>query len=160
MKPILRRGALAFVLGLGLSPAVALSSHDCSVKYQAAKTDGSLGDRKYSDFRKAECGATATAPTPATTASLVSAPAAPAPTTTARSAPSPTRMAPAPAPAGAARYPTAISPQYSSETAGKGRMHTCLDAYKTAKVAGTLGDVKWIQKGGGYYSACNAAMKG
>lgn len=158
MKPTLLLCAL--VLGLGLSPAMALSSHDCSVKYQAAKTDGSLGDRKYSDFRKAECGVTATAPAPATTAAPAPAPAASASATTARTAPAPTRMAPAPVPVGSARYPTAISPQYSSESAGKGRMHTCLDAYKASKAAGTLGDVKWIQKGGGFYSACNAAMKG
>ena len=57
-------------------------------------------------------------------------------------------------------YPSAIDPKYSSESAGKGRMHTCLDSYKAAKASGTLGDAKWIQKGGGYYSACNAHLKG
>jgi hypothetical protein len=39
-------------------------------------------------------------------------------------------------------------------------MHTCLDAYNAAKAGGTLGGTKWIEKGGGYYSACNARLKG
>lgn len=38
-------------------------------------------------------------------------------------------------------------------------MHTCLDSYNAAKAAGTLGDAKWIQKGG-YYSVCNARLRG
>ncbi len=39
-------------------------------------------------------------------------------------------------------------------------MHTCLDSYNAAKAAGTLGGMKWIEKGGGYYSACNRQLKG
>ncbi|MGE3227066.1 MAG: hypothetical protein AB7I72_23525, partial [Parvibaculaceae bacterium] len=36
--------------------AKGLSMKDCSAKYQAAKDAGTLGDRKWNDFRKAECG--------------------------------------------------------------------------------------------------------
>ena len=80
---------------------------------------------------------------------------APATTTTA------SRSAPTPAPSlGSAAYPRAIDPKYAEESAGKARMHTCLDSYKAAKAAGTLGDAKWIEKGGGYYSACNKQLKG
>jgi hypothetical protein len=57
-------------------------------------------------------------------------------------------------------YPSAIDPKYAKESAGKARMHTCLDSYNAAKAAGTLGDAKWIQKGGGYYSECNKRLKG
>ncbi len=39
-------------------------------------------------------------------------------------------------------------------------MHTCLDSYKAAMASDTLGGMRWIQKGGGYYSACNAHLKG
>ena len=42
------------------SPAQALTAQECSAKYQAAKTAGTLGDQKWNDFRKAQCGADAT----------------------------------------------------------------------------------------------------
>src|SRR5262244_1913542 len=73
---------------------------------------------------------------------------------------------PAPTPAtapkatGNAVFPTALSPKYSGESAGKARMHTCLDQYNANKVANANGGLKWIQKGGGYYSECNKQLKG
>jgi hypothetical protein len=42
---------------------------------------------------------------------------------------------------------------------GKARMHTCLDQYKPNKANNANGGLKWIQKGGGYYSACNKRLK-
>src|SRR5258708_16059098 len=45
------------------SPAQALTTHECSAKYKAAKAAGTLGDQKCNDFRKAQCGADPT-PTP------------------------------------------------------------------------------------------------
>lgn len=33
-------------------------------------------------------------------------------------------------------------------------MHTCLDQYNTNKTGTGNGGLKWIQKGGGYYSEC------
>lgn len=142
------------VLGLlalgaaGAGPAHALSMKECSAKYQEAKKAG--GTLSWSDFRKAQCGTEASA-----------APAAPPATAPAAAPPAPAaKSAAAPAAAGSVSYPTAVDPKYAKETPGKARMHTCLDAYNAAKAAGTLGDVKWIQKGGGYYSACNAKLKG
>ena len=65
--------AVSGVAALAASaPAQALTTQECSAKYQAAKKDGSLGTMKWNDFRKAQCGADATA-TPA------AAPAAPPP---------------------------------------------------------------------------------
>ena len=55
--------------------------------------------------------------------------------------------------------PKAIDKKYASETPGKGRLHTCVDSYHANKDAGTLNDLKWIQKGGGYWSLCNTALK-
>ncbi|MCJ2097411.1 hypothetical protein [Methylobacterium sp. E-046] len=163
-RPLLSTALLALGLGALTAPAAALSAKDCSVKYQAAKQAGTLNGQKWNDFRKAECGsppdaATTTVPNPvAASAAKPSAP-APAPTTTAAR---PTATA-APAPSattGSAAYPSAVDPKYAKESAGKARMHTCLDSYNAAKAAGTLSDAKWIQKGGGYYSACNAQLKG
>jgi hypothetical protein len=53
-----------------------------------------------------------------------------------------------------------VSPKYSNESAGKARMHTCLDQYNANKAANGNGGLKWIQKGGGYYSECNKQLKG
>src|SRR6478672_12877138 len=43
------------------SSAQALTTQECSAKYQAAKAAGTLGGQKWNDFRKAQCGADATA---------------------------------------------------------------------------------------------------
>jgi hypothetical protein len=118
-----------------------------------------LAGMKWNDFRKAQCSdmaaPTATAPTPA--------PSSPAPVTATKPAPvapTPTIAArPAPLPTGNASFPTAISPKYASESAGKARMHTCLDQYKLNKTTGANGGLNWIQKGGGYYSECNKRLK-
>ncbi len=60
------------------APAQALTTQECSAKYQAAKAAGTLSGQKWNDFRKAQCGADAT---PA------AAPAAPAAPTAAAPAP-------------------------------------------------------------------------
>jgi hypothetical protein len=155
-RPILSATLLVLGAGILATPASALSAKDCSVKYQAAKQAGTLNGQKWNDFRKAECGsapdaATNTVPNPV--AAGTAKPTAPAPTTTAA------RPTTAPAAIGSAAYPSAVDPKYAKESAGKARMHTCLDSYNAAKAAGTLGDAKWIQKGGGYYSVCNARLK-
>ncbi|PNG26568.1 hypothetical protein CR492_07740 [Methylocella silvestris] len=66
----------------------------------------------------------------------------------------------APVAAGAAVFPAAISAAYASEKPGKQRMKTCLDQYHANKATGGNAGLKWIQKGGGYYSQCNARLKG
>ena len=134
------------------APAHALTSQECSAKYQAAKTAGTLNGQKWNDFRKAQCGADAT---PATTAAAPAAPPA-APTAKQEAAPS----AAAPAAVGNAVFPNAVDPKYAKESAGKGRMHTCVDQYNANKTSNGNGGLKWIQKGGGYYSECNKRLKG
>ncbi|OWJ60800.1 hypothetical protein, partial [Inquilinus limosus] len=65
----------------------------------------------------------------------------------------------APAAAGNAVFPTAVSSKYANETPGKARMHTCLDQYNANKANNGNGGLRWIEKGGGYYSQCNARLK-
>jgi hypothetical protein len=130
-------------------PAEALSLKECSVKYKEAQAAGTLNGRKWAEFRKAECGATAAATT------------APAPATTPPAAAPKAATAPASAaPASAAVFPTAVSPKYSSEKPGRARMHTCLDQYRANKAGNANGGMRWIQKGGGYYSECNKRLRG
>lgn len=131
--------------------AQALTTQECSAKYQAAKSAGTLNGQKWNDFRKAQCGADATS----AAAPAAAAPAAPAPKEAKKEA------APAPAaPSGPAVFPSAVDPKYSKESSGKARMHTCVDQYNANKASGGNGGLKWIQKGGGYYSECNKKLKG
>jgi hypothetical protein len=139
------------------SPARALTTQECSAKYQAAKTAGTLNGQKWNDFRKAECAADATAAPAATPAA---APAAPKAVEAKPKAPEAAPAAAPAFPAGPAMFPAAIDPKYSKETAGKGRMHTCVDQYNANKTTNANGGLKWIQKGGGYYSECNKKLKG
>jgi hypothetical protein len=37
-------------------------------------------------------------------------------------------------------------------------MQTCLDQYRADKASGGNGGLKWIEKGGGYYSECNKRL--
>jgi pyruvate/2-oxoglutarate dehydrogenase complex dihydrolipoamide acyltransferase (E2) component len=143
-----------FVAFAATSPVQALTTQECSAKYQAAKTAGTLAGQKWNDFRKANCGADATA-TPAAAPAAAPAP-APAPKEAKKEA------APAAAPAapsGPAVFPSAVDPKYAKETAGKGRMHTCVDQYNANKTSNGNGGMKWIEKGGGYYSECNKKLK-
>ncbi|WP_424628170.1 hypothetical protein [Bradyrhizobium sp. SYSU BS000235] len=147
---VLLTGAATFAA----MPAQALTAQECSAKYQAAKSAGTLGGQKWNDFRKSQCGADAAPAAAATEAPKAAAPKEQA--TKSATAPA----AAAPAAAGAAVFPTAIAPKYSSETPGKGRMHTCVDQYNANKAANANGGLKWIQKGGGYYSECTKRLKG
>ena len=143
------------------SQANALTAKECSAKYQAAKTAGTLGGQKWNDFRKAQCGADATA-APTAAAPAAAAPAAApkeAKKEAAKKEAAKEAAAPA-APSGPAVYPNAVDPKYSKETAGKARMHTCVDQYNANKAANANGGLKWIQKGGGYYSECTKKLKG
>jgi hypothetical protein len=145
------------VWALPAPTAQALTLKECSEKYRAAQAAGTL-KLKWNDFRKSECGPTASA------APAAAPPAAPAPATQ----PAPQRAErPARPPAttgigspSQAVFPTAVSPKYSSESAGRARMHTCLDQYNANKASNRNGGLNWIQKGGGYYSECNKHLKG
>ena len=154
-------GLAAFAM---TSQANALTAQECSAKYQAAKTAGTLGGQKWNDFRKAQCGADATA-APAAAAPAAAAPAAEpkeaAKKESKKEAKAAAKEAAAPvAPSGPAVYPNAVDPKYSKETAGKARMHTCVDQYNANKATNGNGGLKWIQKGGGYYSECSKKLKG
>jgi hypothetical protein len=56
-------------------------------------------------------------------------------------------------------FPKEIAPQYASEPPGKARLRTCLDQYNANKASDANGGLKWIEPGGGYFSACNNRLK-
>lgn len=142
------------------APAQALTSQECSAKYQAAKKDGSLGTMKWNDFRKAQCGADATPAAAPTAAAPAAPPPAAEPKTAAKKEAAPA-AAPGPTmPMGNAVFPGAVDAKYAKESAGKARLHTCVDQYNANKTTNGNGGMKWIEKGGGYYSECNKKLKG
>lgn len=177
---------IAAVLGVTLmaaiaaSPAQAVTMTQCSALYQAAQTAGALNGLKWNDFRKANCSTTSAAPA-AAAAVVAPATAVPKASTSAKAA---TPKVPAAVNSAAAEpnlantdnmaepaatraiaprgviFPRAVEAQFSSESAGKARMHTCLDQYRQDKAANGLGSMTWIQAGGGYYSICNTKLKG
>jgi hypothetical protein len=156
---------------LAFSPAQALTMPECSAKYKAAQTAGTLNGQKWNDFRKAECG-DAAKPAAATTAAPAAAEAKPAEAKPSDVKPSDVKPSdvkpaaaakpatPAPVATGPATFPTAIDPKYAKETPGKARLHTCVDMYNANKSGTGNGGLKWIQKGGGYYSECTKRLKG
>jgi hypothetical protein len=137
--------ALLGAVALQGGSAHALTMRECSAKYQAAKESGTLNGMKWNDFRKAECGATATAaPAPG---------AAPAPSAGSVRPPSTGYV-------GNAVFLNAVSSKYANKSAGKARFYTCLDQYRANKADNGNGGLRWIQRGGGYYSECNKHLKG
>ncbi len=161
MKTLLFSTALALMTaGLAAAPASALTMKECSVKYQDAKKANTLKGQKWNDFRKANCADDDASENDA--AAAVTDTPAPAATPAATTAGKPAAATPA-KPAGKAKaavFPKAVSTKYSDETAGRARLKTCADQYNANKAANANGELKWIEKGGGYWSQCNAKLKG
>jgi hypothetical protein len=163
-------GAVALI-GLGsVARAEESALQQCADKWQAAKTAGATGGLTYLQFSskcRADLKAAAPAATPA--APTAAAPAEAAPTAPAApAAAAPTKRAArakpaapeAPAAAGSAVLPSAINPAYSNLKPGDARRKTCSEQYEANKSTGGNAGLKWTQKGGGYYSLCNAKLKG
>src|SRR3569832_116234 len=125
---VLFSAALAAFATMGVDQGFALSTKECSVKYQAAKTGGTLNGQTWAEFRKKECAGAEGA---------------------AEEMPAPAAADTSKAASGIV-FPKSVDAIYAKETAGRARMHTCLDQYRANKGTGSNGGLKWIQKGGGY----------
>jgi hypothetical protein len=118
------------------SSAHALTITECSAKYNDAKAAGTLNGAGWNDFRKSQCDlapAKRSARAPGSDVTVVAANAV---------------------------FPTGVDAKYSSEKTGRARRKTCLDQYKANKATNANGGLKWLQKGGGYYSQCVKKLKG
>ncbi|MGC2178005.1 MAG: hypothetical protein WA650_07260, partial [Bradyrhizobium sp.] len=87
--------ASGFAAVIATAPAQALTSQECSAKYQAAKSGGTLNGMKWNDFRKAQCGADAT---PMAAPAAQAAPPPPVAAAKPKAAPTTTAAAPPAAP--------------------------------------------------------------
>jgi hypothetical protein len=57
-------------------------------------------------------------------------------------------------------FPSMIAPKYSGESTDKARTLTCADQFNANKATNANDGMKWIEKGGGYYSECVSRLKG
>jgi hypothetical protein len=140
----------------GAQSASAMTSKECGANYQAAKKAGTLNGQSWKDYRAAHCTSASADTAPSATAATTAT--TPVATPAAEAAAMPAKTPPASS--GSAVFPSKIDPKYASLKAGTGRMKTCDDQYKLNKATGGNGGMKWIQKGGGYYSACSKHLKG
>jgi hypothetical protein len=134
-KFLFAAAAIAAVVAVQ-SSAQALTITECSAKYKDAKAAGTLNGATWNDFRKSQCDLT--------------------PRKRSASAPGPDVAVVA----ANAVFPTAVDSKYSSEKPGRARRKTCLDQYKANKATNANGGLKWLQRGGGYYSQCVKKLKG
>ncbi len=142
-------------------PAQALSMKECSIKYKAAQASGDAAGMSWSDFRKAECSAKAAEDTAEDAADPVTKDAKAAAKADSKPEKQPKKTeAESKALSGKTTFPSSTAAKFSTETPAKARMHTCLEQYHANKDRGTLGGMRWIEKGGGYFSLCNAKLKG
>ncbi|AQS84113.1 MAG: hypothetical protein ABF876_13660 [Acetobacter aceti] len=140
----------------------AVTAKECHAKFKAAKEGGTLAGQSYKDFKAAQCaGAESESESDEKTADTAPAttPAAGAVAETKTESKSKTTST-ASTYTGNAVFPSKVSSKYSSLSAGKARMKTCLDQYHANKAGGGNGGLAWIQKGGGYYSVCTKRLKG
>src|ERR1041385_4260442 len=117
------------------SSAHALTMTECSAKYKDAKAAGTLNGATWNAFRKSQCDL--------------------APAKRAKNAASDSTVV-----AANAVFPNAVDSKYSNERPGRARRKTCLDQYKTNKATNANGGLRWLQRGGGYYSQCVKKLKG
>ncbi|ABD05205.1 conserved hypothetical protein [Rhodopseudomonas palustris HaA2] len=154
--------AAALPTSASVTSAAALTAQECSARYQAAKTAGTLNGQGWNDFRKAQCGgdtATAEAKDKAEPTADSKAEAKTGPKTDAKPKAKPKSAEPA-TPQGPAVYPASIDAKFAKEKPTLARLHTCAEQWKANKAANTTGGLRWIQKGGGYWSECNKRLKG
>jgi len=131
-RPILFAAAALVAAFVLQGSAQALTLTECSVKYKDAKAAGTLNGATWNDFRKSQYDASGAGGAPKRAAAAVA----------------------------DAVFPSAVDSKYSNEKPGRARRKTCLDQYKTNKATNANGGLKWLQKGGGYYSQCAKKLKG
>ncbi|WP_322514881.1 hypothetical protein SR870_17905 [Rhodopseudomonas palustris] len=158
----------ALLTWMSTTPGTALTAQECSARYQAAKTAGTLDGQGWSDFRKAQCGEVAAAAESkdkdkaepkADSRAEARTDAKTEAKTEAKPKAKPKSAEPT-TPQGPAVFPTAVDAKFAKEKPTRARLHTCAEQWKANKAANTTGGLRWIQKGGGYWSECNKRLKG
>ena len=116
----------------------------CGEKWQAAKAANATQGATWPKFL-AECRATLSGPAQAPVAAPPAKPAA---------------LAPGAASRGAPVFPAVVSAKFADLRPAQARQKTCSEQYQANKASGGNGGLRWLQKGGGYWSLCNRKLKG
>lgn len=141
--PLFRGAPLLSIAVLCLfmaSPAQAITIKECSTRFENAKASGTLNGLSWSQFRTSQCNIAAESA---------------ASDATAKDAPKPAIQIPE-----SVTFPSSVDRKFAAKTPARQRMKTCLESYRVNRDAKQLNGLRWIQKGGGYYSICNARLKG
>ncbi|MDI2112117.1 hypothetical protein [Commensalibacter nepenthis] len=158
---ILGSYATVAVLTVGTMVGFSYSAHAaegkaCYEQFSAAKKANTLKEKNFKEFKAANCDQKAAIPAdkPAANAAKADKPANEAKEPVKKDA-----VEKAPVVSGDVVFPDKIDPQFASEKEGTARMNTCKKQYHLNKTSNKNGGLKWIQKGGGYYSECNKHLK-
>jgi hypothetical protein len=161
---------LAGVVGLSASVAWAQEGAPAAPRDNLMKVCGD----KWRAVREAETAAGVTWPQylsrcraqAASAPAAVAPPASAPPVSTQPAAPEPReprrRVAAAPPSGpGEARivFPHDVAARHASERPALARQRTCADQFRANKAEGSNAGLRWIEKGGGYWSRCNAHLK-
>jgi hypothetical protein len=128
----------------------------CGEKWQAAKAANATNGSTWSKFL-AECrtglaaAATTTAAAPPVAKPVSEKPAVAKPVA---------EKAPAAPKDGTPVFPAVVSAKFAELGAGRARQKTCSEQYQANKASNGNGGLRWLEKGGGYWSLCNKKLKG
>lgn len=56
-------------------------------------------------------------------------------------------------------FPERVSAEFAGESPQRARQKTCSAQFQANKTANANGGLRWVEKGGGYWSKCNAHLK-
>ncbi len=145
LRPLLASSFIAVLSLPGLALAQDASMKVCGEKWQAAKAAGTTGGTTWPKFL-ADCRATASStPTAPAAPAKVAAPPAPASETMAK---------------GKLVFPSAVPAKFADLTPARARQKACSEQYQANKATDSNGGLRWLEKGGGYWSQCNRKLKG
>jgi hypothetical protein len=57
-------------------------------------------------------------------------------------------------------FPKAVSAKFAELRPSDARRKTCSEQYQANKASDANGGLRWLEKGGGYWSLCNTKLKG
>lgn len=151
-------GRLLLAAAVLLVPASAAFAQDgsmkaCGEKWQAAKAANATNGATWPKFL-AECRAAAAAPASAQQPVATPAPQAAAKPNAGAAPPADGKGRATPV------FPAAVSAKFADLRPAQARQKTCSEQYQANKTTDSNGGLRWLEKGGGYWSLCNRKLKG
>ena len=120
----------------------------CGEKWQAAKAANATNGSTWPKFLS-ECRAAMAAPKPEPAATPAAAVAAAAPVAKVEAKPTATPV-----------FPASVPAKFAELRPAQARQKTCSEQYQANKASNGNAGLRWLEKGGGYWSLCNRKLKG